>query len=68
MYLVPVVQTLDGAIHRINDYTRQISIRKTNCLSSGQHYPPFEQPEHAQNEQQMETLSGQLVILVGHCQ
>ena len=62
MYLVPVVQTLDGAIHRINDYTQRISIRKTNCLSSGQRYPPFAQPGRAQNEQQIETLSGQLVI------
>ena len=46
----PVVQTLDSAIHWINQNTQQISIWETNytilqdCdLSSGSHYPPLVQ-------------------------
>ena len=48
--LAPVVQTLDSAIHWINHYPadkylgNQLRYQLVRFLSSGQHYPTFEQP------------------------
>ena len=45
----PVVQTLDSAIHQINHYPadkyygNQLRYPLDRDLSTGQHYPPFEQ-------------------------
>ena len=50
MFLAPVVQTLDSAIHRIKIYPVDNAIGSPNTypldsdLSSGQCYPTFEQP------------------------
>ena len=46
----PFAQTLDGAIHRINNYPadenhgNQLRYPLNTDLSSGKRYPPFEQP------------------------
>ena len=52
IYMAPVVQKLDSAIHRINRYPadkqceNQLPYPQDSDSSSGQRYPPFEQPGH----------------------
>ena len=48
-FLAPVVQKVDSAIHCINHYPVDPSVRETNCVIHwieiypvGEHYPTFE--------------------------